>query len=334
MSRGAIALFSGGLDSSLAIRMMQVQGIKVNALHFVSPFFGSSLDAETGKYNARLAAEGLGVTLTSIALGTDYLEMLRAPKHGYGKAINPCVDCHAFFFRIAKGLMADFGASFVISGEVLGQRPMSQRRDTLRVVERESGLDGLLLRPLSARLLPITIPEQEGWVDRNKLGAIQGRSRKEQIRLADELGVIDYPTPAGGCLLTEVSYVAKVRDVFDHVAALAPRDFQMLKVARHLRVGPRTKVLIGRNEAENQTLEGAAEQDETILRWLEGSSPLGLVVGEQRDDAIETAAKILLRYTKASAGQVCSVYALVRGEERRLTVINDFSAERVEQLRI
>jgi hypothetical protein len=334
MTRSAIALFSGGLDSMLAIRMMQVQGIQVRALHFVSPFFGSPLDPEAGKYNARRAADSLGVPLSVITLGNDYLEMLRQPRHGYGKAVNPCVDCHTWFFRVARGLMAEHGASFAVSGEVLGQRPMSQRRDNLLVVERESGLEGLLLRPLSARLLPPTIPEREGWVDREQLGAIQGRSRKEQMRLAKELGLPEYPTPAGGCLLTELSYAPKVRDIFTHTEQLQPRDFQLLRVGRHFRLGPRTKVVISRNEAENLLLEGAVKPGEATFHWLEGGSPVGLVTGELHEKLLETAAKLLLRYTKAEPGRECTVQLTVNGDERTFPVVNDCTEALVDKFRV
>ena len=334
MTRSAIALFSGGLDSMLAIRMMQVQGIQVRALHFVSPFFGSPLDPEAGKYNARRAADSLGVPLSVITLGNDYLEMLRQPRHGYGKAVNPCVDCHTWFFRVARELMAEHGASFAVSGEVLGQRPMSQRRDNLLVVERESGLAGLLLRPLSAQLLPPTIPEREGWVDRELLGAIQGRSRKEQMRLAKELELPEYPTPAGGCLLTELSYAPKVRDIFTHTEQLQPRDFQLLRVGRHFRLGPRTKVVISRNEAENLLLEGVVRPGEATLRWLEGGSPVGLVTGELDEELLVTAAKLLLRYTKAEPGRECAVQVTVDGDERTFPVVNDCTEALVDKFRV
>jgi tRNA-uridine 2-sulfurtransferase len=217
---------------------------------------------------------------------------------------------------------------------VLGQRPMSQRRDTLNVIERESGLAGLLLRPLSAQHFNPTIPEQEGWVDRSRLLAIQGRSRKEQMQLASDLEVTNYPCPAGGCLLTEVSFVSKVRDVFDHAESLNLRDFRMLKVGRHFRIGPRTKVIIGRDEADNHLLEHAVQAGEATLRWLEGSSPLGLVTGAIDPALLETAAGILLRYTKADKGMKCAIHLVAGEAESSLSVVNDFTEERIEALRI
>ena len=312
---------------------MQNQGIGVTALHFTSPFFGSG-DEVTGKYNARKAAEALGVPLVIHHLGVDYLEMLRDPNHGYGKAVNPCVDCHAWMFRIAKGMMQEYGADFVVSGEVLGQRPMSQRRDTLRVVERESGLIGLLLRPLSARFFPPTIPEQEGWVDRERLPAITGRSRKPQMRLAQELGLKDYPSPAGGCLLTELSFEGKIRDLFTHNQQLDPLDFRLLRLGRHFRLSPTVKFIVGRNAENNRLLEEAVRPGMVYLRWLDGGSPLGVVVGEVDDDMLGSAARILLRYTRAEAGMVCRILVIVDGAEREIVVENDYDEEQVAALQI
>jgi tRNA U34 2-thiouridine synthase MnmA/TrmU len=312
MKRTAIALFSGGLDSTLAIRLMQVQGISVQALHFTSPFFGVSPDTDSGKYDARRAAKMLDVPLTIHTLGEEYLEMLRHPRHGYGKAINPCIDCHIYFLKKAGELLHSSGADFVITGEVMGQRPMSQRKDALRVVERDCGLEGLLLRPLSARFLEPTIPEKEGWVDRNLLPMIKGRSRKDQFRLASELGVEEYPTPAGGCLLTELSYASKVKDLFEHAEVLKPRDFKLLRIGRHFRIDESTRLIIGRNAEENALLESRLIVGETAFRWDDGSSPLALLIGERTEETLQIAGRILLRYTKAG-----------RDSAAKLRIIND-----------
>lgn len=312
---------------------MQIQGIGVTALHFTSPFFGSG-DEAAGKYNARKAADALGVPLVVHGLGTDYLEMLRNPNHGYGKAVNPCVDCHAWMFRVARGLMPECGADFVVSGEVLGQRPMSQRRDTLRVVERESGLTGLLLRPLSARCLPPTIPEQEGWVDRERLPAITGRSRKEQMRLAEELGIREYPSPAGGCLLTEISFAAKIRDIFAHNRHLDPLDFRLLRIGRHFRLSPDAKLVVGKNAEHNRLLEQALRPGMAALRWLDGGSPLGIVIGKIDEVVLEAAARTLLRYTRAETGRECRMTVIRDGGEELLTVSNSYDEARVAAMMI
>lgn len=334
MARKALALLSGGLDSTLAVKVMMEQGIDVEALNFTSPFCTCTSKNAGCKSEAVRVAEEFGIPIKVMHKGIDYLEVVRNPRHGYGKGLNPCIDCRIFLLKKAKEHMAECGADFVITGEVLGQRPMSQRRDTLRVIERESGLEGLLLRPLSAKHFAPTVPEQQGWVDRDKLLAIQGRSRKDQIQLAEELDVKNYPCPAGGCLLTEISFVSKVKDIFDHSDQLNLRDFRLLKLARHFRVGARTKVLVGRNESENSTLEHAAQPGEAIFRWVGGGSPVGVLMGKQEEGLLEVAAKILLRYTKAEAGELCTVKVLVDGIERKMEVINEFSEEKIEEFRV
>jgi tRNA U34 2-thiouridine synthase MnmA/TrmU len=311
----ALALLSGGLDSTLAVKVMLEQGIAVEALNFTSPFCTCTGKNSGCKSEAVRVAGEFNIPIKVMNKGLEYLEVVRNPKHGYGKGLNPCIDCRIFLLRKAKEYMAESGADFVITGEVLGQRPMSQRRDTLRVIERESGLEGLLLRPLSAKHFKPTIPEQEGWVNREKLLAIQGRSRKDQMQLAEELDVKNYPCPAGGCLLTELSFVGKIRDVFDHADDLNLRDFRLLKMGRHFRIGARTKVIVGRDEAENQLLENAVQSGEALIRWADGSSPLGVVTGVVDDAQLLTAAQIILRYTKAEAGTECNVKCIIDGVE-------------------
>jgi tRNA-uridine 2-sulfurtransferase len=332
--RKALALLSGGLDSTLAVKVMLEQGIEVEALNFTSPFCTCTGKNAGCKSEAVRVAEEFGIPIKVMNKGIEYLEIVRKPKHGYGKGINPCIDCRIFLLRKAKEYMAESGADFVITGEVLGQRPMSQRRDTLRVIERESGLEGLLLRPLSAHHFEPTVPEKEGWVNREKLLAIQGRSRKEQIDLARELDVTNYPCPAGGCLLTELSFAPRVRDVFDHSEELEMRDFRLLKVGRHFRVSPKAKLILGRNEQDNAVLEGALLPSEVALRWVEGGSPLGIVTGNPDDDSLFAAARILLRYTKAENGRSCQVKLLRQGEERIVPLVNDLDEPGMEHYRI
>ena len=329
MKRKALALLSGGLDSTLAVKMMLDMGIDVEALNFTSPFCTCTGKNAGCKSEAARVAQEFNIPIKVVHKGLDYLEIVRNPRHGYGKGVNPCVDCRIYLLRKAKEYMQESGADFIITGEVLGQRPMSQRRDTLRVIERESGLEGLLLRPLSAQHFEPTIPEREGWVDREKLLAIKGRSRKELFQLADELDVKNYPCPAGGCLLTELSFVPKVRDIFDHSNDLNLRDFRMLKMGRHFRIGERTKVIIGRDENDNRLLEAATQPGETAITWLDGNTPMGVVMGEQNEAAIDLATRILLRYTKAELGTSCRVKLQRDDSEQVVAVSHSMTEEAV-----
>jgi tRNA-specific 2-thiouridylase len=329
--RKALALLSGGLDSTLAVKMMLDMGIDVEALNFTSPFCTCTGKNSGCKSEAVRVAQEFDIPIKVIHKGLDYLEIVRNPKHGYGKGVNPCVDCRIYLLRKAKEYMAECGADFIITGEVLGQRPMSQKRDSLRVIERESGLEGLLLRPLSAQHFEPTIPEKEGWVDRDKLLAIKGRCRKDLFELAEELDVKNYPCPAGGCLLTELSFVPKMRDIFDHSDDLNLRDFRLLKIGRHCRIGKRTKVIIGRDETDNSLLETARQEGETTITWLDGNTPVGVITGRQDQEYIELAARILLRYTRAEAGAACRISVNRKGVENILTVTHELTPTDVER---
>ena len=245
----ALALFSGGLDSILAVKLILNQGVDVVAVHFVSAFNSCAKD----DVGIAEAAEHLGVPLRVVELGDDYLNMIREPKHGYGKNMNPCVDCRIFILKKAKKIAEEIGADFVFTGEVLDERPMSQHYGALKLVEEESGLKGKILRPLSAKLLPETVMEKKGLVDREKLLGIRGRSRKPQLRLAEEFNIKSYPSPAGGCLLTCREYANKLRDLFKHKKHCSMADAALLSVGRHCRLGE-SKIIVGRNEAENNVL--------------------------------------------------------------------------------
>ncbi len=329
----AIALFSGGLDSILAVKVVQAQGIDVLALNLTSPFFGCA-PLESGVPTAAFYAERYGIPFRQVPLGTEFLDMIRHPRHGYGSAMNPCIDCKTFMLKCAAALMEEERASCIITGEVVGQRPMSQRLDTLRLIEKDSGLAGRLVRPLSARFLPVTEPEREGWLQRELLPAIRGRGRKEQIRLAATYGIDRYPAPGGGCLLTEESFIPKVQDLLDHQSLPVVRDFDLLRVGRHFRLGESCKVIIGRNLADNERLLAAAGPEETTMRWLGGASPIALVIGPVTDQERLTAARLLLRYTKAVIGEVVRVSAY-RGEERlEMQVAVGLTEEELERLRI
>ena len=334
MKRKAVALLSGGLDSTLAAKMMLDMGIEVIGINFVMPFGFHEETSQTYQSEARKGADRLGIQLHTVHLGLEYMEMVRNPQHGYGKAINPCVDCHIYFLKKAGEYMQEIGADFMVTGEVLGQRPMSQKFDRMILIERESGFSGLILRPLSAQHFEQTKPELEGWVDRSRLLAIKGRSRQEQFRLAEQTGVKDYPTPAGGCHLTELSFVPKMKDIFTHSDELELRDFKLLKIGRHFRLGDRTKAIIGRDENDNNKLEKALQNDETSFHWLDGNGPVGILVGKQGEDYLNISLRILLRYTKAETGASCRISIRHNGEDSIRMVTNDITEETICKLRI
>ncbi|MGB9798098.1 MAG: tRNA 4-thiouridine(8) synthase ThiI, partial [bacterium] len=271
----AIVLLSGGLDSTLAIKLLLEQGIDVIAVHFTSPFFRSSWAVKT--------AREWGIPLLEIDITDDILKLLKAPPHGFGSQMNPCIDCHALMLRKAKEIMEEVGASFVATGEVLGERPMSQNREALRIVEKESGLEGLLLRPLSAKLLPPTIPEKEGWVDREKLLDIKGRSRKRQLELAEKWGIKDYPSPAGGCLLTDPQFSKRLKDLLDN-KELTKENVVLLKLGRHFRLRKGVKLVVGRNKEENERIREFSREGGILLRAYSHKGPDGLLRGDIIDD--------------------------------------------------
>lgn len=294
----ALALHSGGLDSTLAIRVIQEQGIPVEAVHFVSVFDCGETEEKSCEASRR-GAEQLNVPLHFENISEDLLQIVKNPAHGHGRNMNPCIDCHAMMVRHAARLMPQIGADFLITGEVLGERPMSQRREALGVVERDGAMEGLVLRPLSAKLLPPTIPEQRGWVDREKLHAINGRCRKPQLTLAKFYGIRKYPTPAGGCLLTDPLFAERVRDLLAHEPDCTVEDVKLLKVGRHFRIGDHVKAVVGRDEAENGQLAARARAGDVMMEAAEHSGPTTLVRGPANDEQLLLAASITLRYGKA-----------------------------------
>ncbi len=289
----AVGLLSGGLDSTLAAQLMLEQRIDVFAINFTSPFC-TCTPKSAGCAAVVTAVRGLGgVNLKQVALRDDYLEMVQNPKHGYGSAMNPCIDCRIMKIKKAGQYMRKIDAAFLFTGEVLGQRPMSQRRAALEVIDQESGYSGFILRPLSARHFEPTIPEIKGWVDRNKLLAISGRSRKTQISLASEKGIQDYPCPAGGCLLTDKNFGDKMRDYFDHTEKPHIRDISLLKIGRHFRLADGDKVVVARNQQECKMLENLSSNDYHLLIPINFTGPNVLLQG----NALESAVLKMLHYT-------------------------------------
>ncbi len=307
----ALGLFSGGLDSMIAVRLLQEQGICVIPVCFVTPFFGPE--------KAQAGARHLGLDLQVIDITDIHLEMLKNPRYGYGKNMNPCIDCHGLMFREAGMRMNQYGAQFLFSGEVVGERPMSQNKNSLRAVEKLSGFQGYILRPLSAQLLPETIPEQQGLVDRSRLLAISGRSRKPQIELARRFGITSYPEPAGGCKLTEPGFSKRLRDLMTHSPAITRDDLELLKIGRHLRLSDRVKVIIGRNKKENDLLRSMAGECDTLLWTCQVPGPVALVVGDADEQAIMLAAAACARYSDTKGRGTVMVRVRFRGTTRTLT---------------
>jgi tRNA-specific 2-thiouridylase len=309
----AIALISGGLDSTLALAIVKRQGIEVKAVNFYTGFCvtetqrrkGGRPDGTIPRNEALRAAADQEVDVEYVDISdTGYLDMLVHPKYGYGANANPCVDCRVFMMQRAREIMEREGADFIFTGEVLGQRPKSQRRDTLRIIERDSGLDGRLLRPLSAKLLPPTLPEKEGLIDRERLLDISGRSRLRQIALAKELGVVDWPQPAGGCCyLTDESFARKFFDILDAREAageerrIRREDVVLLSTGRHFRLSPRAKLIVSRTEMENVILEKYGE-GRARLEAQGVLGPIALVEGEPTWEERVLAARIVARYGK------------------------------------
>ena len=263
----ALGLLSGGLDSILAALALKRQGVEVTGIAFVTPFFGAE--------KARRAAAQIDIPLLVRDIGPVHLEMLKNPRYGYGRNLNPCIDCHALMFRLAGAVMAEEGYDFLFSGEVLGQRPMSQNLSALKAVAKHSGYPERILRPLSARLLPVTPMEESGLVDRERLLDIQGRSRRRQEELAREWGLADYPNSGGGCLLTEKSFTGRLRDLLEHDPQAAVVDIELLKLGRQYRLSPSVKLTLGRNQANNEALQTLARPQDVLVRTRNFSGPLG-----------------------------------------------------------
>lgn len=295
----ALGMLSGGLDSILAARVLQEQNINIETVAFVTPFFGPAA--------AQKAAEQLGIPLHILDITEKHFEMLKAPKHGYGRNMNPCIDCHALMFNQAGHLMEKIGAHLLFSGEVLGERPMSQNLQALKIVARESGYQEYIVRPLSARLLPVTQPEIEGLVNRDNLLELQGRSRKPQIALAEKFGITSYPGPAGGCKLTDPGFSKRLRELLHHDPACGRRDLELLKIGRHLRTRDGIKIIIGRNEQENGHIETLRREGDMLLSMDDIPGPVAIIPGGADDEAVGFAAGACVRYSDAQGDDPVAV---------------------------
>lgn len=305
MARKAVALISGGLDSILAARVVMEQGYEVTGLYFTSAF-SKAFGHEQNTHAARVSRE-TGIQLRIIDLGQEYIDLIRDPKHGYGKNINPCIDCKIFMLQKALAVMEELGAPFIITGEVLGQRPMSQRRDTLSVIERDSGLRGRILRPLSALLLPPTQAEQDGLIDRSGLLGISGRSRTEQFKIAGKFRIKEFSAPAGGCLLTDKNFSDKLRDLFLEQKDISPLDIRLLTVGRHFKVSPGVRIVLGRDSHENDVLADIASSEYHLFQPHDFTGPAAILTGPATKDAKELVGRLIVTYSKKFSGPVQNI---------------------------
>ncbi|MGD8251273.1 MAG: tRNA 4-thiouridine(8) synthase ThiI [Desulfobacterales bacterium] len=309
-----LGLCSGGLDSMLAGLLLQHQGIDVHWVSFETPFFSSD--------KARAASLQTGIPLMVRNITPMYVEMLKAPPAGFGKNMNPCMDCHTLMFRVAGEIMRSEGFDFLFSGEVLGQRPMSQTRPSLRYVEKHSGLTGYILRPLCAKRLAETLPEQAGVVDRNRLLDLSGRSRKAQIALAREFGITDYPAPAGGCLLTDPAYSKRLRDLFDHGHRLDRNELELLKYGRHFRLENGVKIVVGRTRKDNQSILRHADPGvDTVVKMRVAPGPTVLIPNHRDAETVQRAAEICAGYSKLPDGAPAEVLVTSPRGEKTITVL-------------
>ena len=293
-----VALLSGGLDSQLAIKMMQEQGFDVSAVAIKTPFCDFDCGRGCG-FEIRERADDLNVNLKTVYLGDEYIEMLKHPKHGIGAGFNPCIDCRSMMFDAAKKHMEDIGAEFIISGEVLGQRPMSQHAPALRTIEKESDLVGKIVRPLSAALLPETDPEKNGLIKRENLGMIRGRTRRNQLDMAKKYGIENPPNAGGGCLLTEPQFGIKAKDLFSHTENPTINDIDLLKIGRHFRLDEQTKFIVGRNKDENEMIKAIALPGDILLEAKDFVGPVSILRGSNAKEHLKFASSVTLRYSDA-----------------------------------
>lgn len=318
----AVVLLSGGLDSNLSTRLVLNQKIEVEAVAIKTPF----CDFDCGKgcgHRVKEVAESLGIRLKTVYFGDEYLAMLKNPKHGFGSGMNPCIDCRAMMYKAAKEHMETIGASYLVTGEVLSQRPMSQHRHALRTIEEESDLVGKVIRPLSAGRLPPSDAETSGFIDRSKLHSIVGRSRKEQIALAKEFGIQNPPNSAGGCLLTDPCFSKRVNDLFEHTDGVPTlNDVELLKVGRHFRLSDEAKLIVGRNQSENEMMKFLCLDDDFSFEVIEFTGPLGILRFKKdsvlRNDLMPVAGGIVGRYSDAPRGQNVKLIVLHQQKESKI----------------
>ena len=297
----ALLLFSGGLDSILTAKILEGQGIEVTALTFVSYFFDAGQAKKSAKEN--------NIKLITKDISKEHFKIVKNPCFGYGVGMNPCIDCHLLMLKVAKKIAAKENFDLVATGEILGQRPMSQNREALKLIEKKAGLVGKILRPLSARALPITEMEKTNVVDRQHLFSFRGRGRKMQIELAKKFGVKNYPSPAGGCILTDKEYSKKLRELLERMKKIKYSDIALLRLGRHfwsgdtLPTGRQARIILGRNHEENLKLKKLAEKGDILVEPKNFPGPTAILRGKIRKKEIEAAKEKILQYTKKGDGK-------------------------------
>ena len=306
----ALGLFSGGLDSMLAAMVLRDQGLEVAGVTFITPFYGAE--------RARVSAAHLALPLHEVDFTEKFLPLIYTPPRGFGRHHNPCLDCHILMLREAGAMMDKLGFDFLFTGEVLGQRPMSQHKGALALVARESGYGELIVRPLSARLLQSTKPELLGWVDRGRLLDISGRGRKRQMALAEKFGITRYPAPAGGCLLTDPGYSTRLKELLSQTEAASRQELELLKWGRHFRLPGGAKVIVGRTHKENEAIAALTAPGDLVCKVKNVPGPTVLVPGGGEESDMEIAAALAATYSDASEGDPVTVIAQENGELRTI----------------
>lgn len=320
----ALGLSSGGLDSILAGKLLETQNIEVTWVTFETPFFSAAKSVKASKL--------YDIPLIKKDITKEYLKMLKNPPLGYGKNMNPCRDCHALMFKLAGNLMHKEGYDFLFSGEVVGQRPLSQTKQALRYVEKNSAFDGLILRPLSAKCLPETPMELNGLVDRNRLLEISGRSRKPQVQLAKEFGINDYPSPAGGCLLTDKNFSNRLRDLFSHQNIYSSSELHLLKFGRHIRIDDNMKIIAGRTKNDNANIKKFyTPEDFIMLNAKSIASPTVLAPANADEKNLKLAASICIGYTKTPVNEQVEVI-IKKHDTTEIITVSAINPEKIKEM--